>query len=129
LLARRAAQRRFARLMHEVHTPPAGWLSWLDPSTLVCRCEEVPASAGRASVARGATDARTVKNLCRTGMGWCQGRICGYATAALTGHLRGRPLRAEDLETFARRPIAQPVTLAELAGGPLAAATARPAQA
>jgi thioredoxin reductase len=129
LLARRAAQRRFARLMHEVHAPPGGWLSWLEPSTVVCRCEEVPVSAVRASVARGATDARTVKNLCRTGMGWCQGRICGYATAALTGHLRGRPLRAEDLETFARRPIAQPVTLAELAGGPLAAATARPAQA
>lgn len=119
LLARRAAHHRFARLMHEVHAPPAGWVSWLDQETLVCRCEEVPVARVRAAVTElGATDARTVKGLCRPGMGWCQGRVCGYPTAALTAHLCGRPLAAADLETFARRPIAQPVPLGELAGEP-----------
>jgi hypothetical protein len=103
--------------MHEVHAPPGGWVSWLDGETLVCRCEEVPVSRIRAAVTdQGATDARTVKALCRPGMGWCQGRICGYATAALTAHLCGRELVAADLETFARRPLAQPVSLGELAG-------------
>jgi NAD(P)H-nitrite reductase large subunit len=119
LLSRRAAQRRFALLMHEVHAPPAGWVSWLDPRTTVCRCEEVPLARLRAAVTElGATDARTVKGLCRPGMGWCQGRVCGYATAALTAHLNGRALDPADLETFARRPVAQPVTLAELADRP-----------
>jgi D-hydroxyproline dehydrogenase subunit alpha len=117
LLHRRAGQRRFAQLMHEVHSPPAGWTSWLAPDTVVCRCEEVPVARIKAAVAdQGATDARTVKNLSRAGMGWCQGRICGYATAALTAQLCGRELAADDLAAFARRPIAQPITLAELAG-------------
>jgi NADPH-dependent 2,4-dienoyl-CoA reductase/sulfur reductase-like enzyme len=116
LLGRRTGQRRFARLMHEVHAPPAGWLSWLEPETLVCRCEEVPVARVRAAVTEwGATDARTVKGLCRPGMGWCQGRVCGYATAALTAQLVGRPLAADDLRSFARRPIAVPVTLGTLA--------------
>lgn len=115
-LHRQAGQRRFARLMHEVHAPPAGWLSWLAPDTVVCRCEEVPEEQIRAAVSdQGATDARTVKNLSRAGMGWCQGRICGYATAAHTARLCGRTLAADDLAAFARRPIAQPVTLAEVA--------------
>ncbi|HEY8452568.1 MAG TPA: FAD-dependent oxidoreductase [Natronosporangium sp.] len=117
LLARRAGERRFARLMHEVHAPPAGWTSWLDADTLVCRCEEVPLAKIRSAVTElGATDTRTVKGLCRPGMGWCQGRICGYATAALTSQLCGRELTATDLEVFARRPFAQPVTLAAVAG-------------
>lgn len=118
MLSRRAAQRRFARLMHEAHAPPGGWPAWLDERTVVCRCEEVPVARIRAAVTDlGATDARTVKSLCRPGMGWCQGRVCGYATAALTAHLRGRPVAAEDLATFARRPIATPVPLGELAAG------------
>jgi NADPH-dependent 2,4-dienoyl-CoA reductase/sulfur reductase-like enzyme len=117
MLSRRAAQRRFARLMHEVHAPPGGWPSWLDELTVVCRCEEVPLARIRAAVTElEATDARTVKSLCRTGMGWCQGRICGYATAALTAHLCGRRLSAEDLAAFAHRPVATPVPLGELAG-------------
>jgi D-hydroxyproline dehydrogenase subunit alpha len=116
LLARRVSLRRFAGLMHEVHAPPAGWTDWLRGDTLVCRCEEVPRSAIEAAVTElGATTGRAVKGLCRPGMGWCQGRVCGYATAALTAHLCGRPLEVADLESFARRPITQPVTLATLA--------------
>lgn len=119
MLDRRAAQRRFAQLMHEVHAPPAGWPAWLEPSTLVCRCEEVPLARIRAAVTDlGATDPRTVRGLCRTGMGWCQGRICGYPTAMLTARLGGRVLTAADLASFARRPIGHPVRLAELAGPP-----------
>jgi NADPH-dependent 2,4-dienoyl-CoA reductase/sulfur reductase-like enzyme len=116
LLSRRAGLRRFAARMHQVHAPPAGWLSWLDAGTLVCRCEEVPRSAIEAAVTDlGATTGRAVKGLSRAGMGWCQGRVCGYATAALTAHLCGRELRADDLVSFARRPIGQPVTLSTIA--------------
>lgn len=117
LLNRRAGQRRFAAIMHEVHAPPGGWMSWLAPDTVVCRCEEVPLARIREAVdEQAATDARTVKGLSRAGMGWCQGRTCGFATAAVTAARCGRALTADDLATFARRTIAQPVTLAELAG-------------
>ena len=63
----------------------------------------------------GATEARTVKPLARPGMGWCQGRTCGYATAELTARACGRPVNTGDLAAFAHRPIATPVRLGELA--------------
>ncbi len=63
----------------------------------------------------GATDARSVKLLARPGMGWCQGRICGYATAVLTARACGRAVSRDDLTAFAHRPFATPVRLADLA--------------
>ena len=103
-----ARSRAFAAAMHRAHPVPSGWSEWLTPETVVCRCEEV--SYGQIQQAReelGATDARTVKLLCRPGMGWCQGRVCGFAVAALAG---GSP------ESLARRPLSVPISLAELAG-------------
>jgi NADPH-dependent 2,4-dienoyl-CoA reductase/sulfur reductase-like enzyme len=116
LLARRAAMRRFAALMHDIHAPPAGWTSWLTGETTVCRCAEVPVSEIRDAVTDlGAVDARAVAALTRAGTGWCRGRVCGYATALLTAQLRDRPLDAADLAAFAERPLATPVRLADLA--------------
>jgi D-hydroxyproline dehydrogenase subunit alpha len=115
LLRRRSALRRFAALMHRVHAPPAGWTDWLAETTVVCRCEDVPVHRIRAAIAElGATDGRTVKSLCRTGMGWCQGRVCGFPVAELTARWQGRPLSADDLAAFAHRPIAQPIRLGDL---------------
>ena len=120
MLSRRASYRRLAHLAHAAHAPPAEWMSWLEPRTVVCRCEEVSAGQIQAAVTDlGATEPRTVAGLCGAGMGWCQGRICGYATATLTAHLCGRALTSADLLPFARRPIATPVTLDELARSPL----------
>lgn len=118
LLTRRAALRRFAAAMHAVHAPPAGWPEQLAGDTLVCRCEEVPYSRVVAAVGElGATDARSVKLFARPGMGWCQGRVCGFATAVLTARLCGQPVGKGDLGAFAARPLAQPVTLGDLAEG------------
>ncbi|WP_461037099.1 FAD/NAD(P)-dependent oxidoreductase [Streptomyces mayteni] len=111
------AHRAFARAMHDAHPVPAGWHRWLTEDTLVCRCEEVPHAAVRAAHAElGAGDARTVKMLTRVGMGWCQGRVCGFAAACLTATLDGRPPTEADLRGTASRPLAFPVSLAELAG-------------
>ncbi|TDC25237.1 FAD-dependent oxidoreductase [Streptomyces sp. 8K308] len=110
------AHRAFAVAMHRAHPVPAGWHRWLTDDTLLCRCEEVPHAAVRAAHAElGATDARTVKMLTRVGMGWCQGRVCGFATACLTAALDGRPPGEGDLRATAARPLAVPVPLAELA--------------
>jgi D-hydroxyproline dehydrogenase subunit alpha len=115
-LQRRIARgRRFAAAMHRAHPVPAGWQEWLRPSTTVCRCEEV--TLGDVCAVRdtlGAADARTVKLLARPGMGWCQGRICGFAAARLAAPA-GRRLGVDDLAPMAKRTLAAPVTLGELA--------------
>jgi thioredoxin reductase len=116
LRRRRARLRAFATTMHAAHSVPAGWATWLDERTLVCRCEEVPYAEVAAAVTDlGASDARTVKLLARPGMGWCQGRVCGYATADLTARLCGREVTRDDVLAFATRPLATPILLGDLA--------------
>jgi NADPH-dependent 2,4-dienoyl-CoA reductase/sulfur reductase-like enzyme len=118
LQRRRDRLRAFAAAMHDAHPVPAGWTGWLTGETTVCRCEEVPVAAVRAAVTElGATDPRTVKLLARAGMGLCQGRVCGYATAGLVARECGRAVTAQDLTGITARPIAQPVTLGSVAAG------------
>jgi D-hydroxyproline dehydrogenase subunit alpha len=124
---RRDRLRAFADLMHTAHPVPAGWPSWLDGATLVCRCEEVPHDAVSHAVTElGATTGRAVKSLARPGMGWCQGRVCGYPTATLTARGCDRRVSGDDLLAFAHRPLATPVRLADLAGLADRADTDRP---
>jgi thioredoxin reductase len=118
----RALQRRirrsraFARAMHLALPVSENWHEWLREDTVVCRCEEV--TYGQICHARDvldAHDARTVKLLTRTGMGWCQGRVCGFATARLVAADSARPLEAADQLPIAKRPLCAPVSLGELA--------------
>ncbi|MCJ0869029.1 NAD(P)/FAD-dependent oxidoreductase [Streptomyces sp. AP-93] len=109
LVRTRTRLRAFAAAMAGAHRPGPGWTGWLREDTDVCRCEEVPAGRIREAVEDlGARDARTVKLLTRAGMGWCQGRMCGPAVAALAGT---EP--APD-----RRPLSCPVPLRHLAALP-----------
>ncbi|KPI03790.1 Pyridine nucleotide-disulfide oxidoreductase, FAD/NAD(P)-binding domain containing protein [Actinobacteria bacterium OV450] len=111
LVRRRARLRAFAEAMGAAHRPGEGWTGWLRDDTDVCRCEEVPAGRIREAVADlGARDARTVKLLTRSGMGWCQGRMCGPAVAALAGEGTASAGGAPD-----RRPLSCPVPLRHLA--------------
>lgn len=111
---RRDALRRFARAMHDAHPVPAAWTESLEHGTVVCRCEEVTAGDLRAAVEElGAADGRDAKLLSRAGMGWCQGRVCGYATACLTATWSGQPYTPGRVGT---RPVASPVRLGDLAG-------------
>jgi NADPH-dependent 2,4-dienoyl-CoA reductase/sulfur reductase-like enzyme len=104
---------RFAAAMHAAHPVRDGWIDWLRPDTLVCRCEEVPLARVEEAIGElGAEDARTVKLLTRCGMGWCQGRICGEAVARLVAVRAGRPDdAAANLRSFADRPLAAPMRL------------------
>ena len=108
--------RAFAGAMHRAHPVPATWSTWLTPQTLVCRCEEVDvATVEQARDELGGGDARTAKLLTRTGMGWCQGRVCGFATALLAAQQEGRALTADDLRPTAKRTLSTPVSLGRLA--------------
>ena len=108
--------RAFAAAMHRAHPVPPAWSSWLTPGTLVCRCEEVDVeTVRRARDELGGGDARTAKLLTRTGMGWCQGRVCGFATALLTAEQEGRELTVADLASNQKRTLATPLSLGRLA--------------
>lgn len=113
LRRRRSRHRAFATALAAGYPVRDGWLGNLAPDTVLCRCEEVDHEAVRTAVTTlGAHDARAVKLLTRAGMGWCQGRMCGDAVACVVAHLTGgRP----DPTTLARRIIAQPVRLGDLA--------------
>jgi thioredoxin reductase len=113
---RRGGGHAFASALQEAFPVPGGWLGWLTPETIVCRCEEVTVARVEAAVTDlGAPDVRTVKLLARAGMGLCQGRVCGYATACLVADRAGRAVSAADVLALAVRPIAHPVPLGVLA--------------
>jgi D-hydroxyproline dehydrogenase subunit alpha len=114
LLRRRASLRRFAAAMHAAHPVPQGWTDRLPDETVLCRCEEVTVGRAREALALGADDARSAKLLVRPGMGWCQGRVCGYATACLMAEWTGTPTSPTGV---AGRPIASPLRLGTLAAG------------
>ncbi|GAA2058509.1 NAD(P)/FAD-dependent oxidoreductase [Catenulispora yoronensis] len=116
LRRRRDRQRAFADVIRLQHPVPPAWRAHLTGDTVVCRCEEVSAHAVTEAVAElGAADARTVKLLTRAGMGWCQGRVCGYAVACLAQRDPDVPPSAADLLAAAKRPLARPVPLGVLA--------------
>jgi NADPH-dependent 2,4-dienoyl-CoA reductase/sulfur reductase-like enzyme len=126
LLRRRRRLRAFARHLHAAYPVRPGWRDWLRDDTLVCRCEEVPYGRLAAASGLGATDPRTAKLLTRAGMGWCQGRVCGWAAACLgtsgpgagPDSWPGSWPDAASLEALSRRTIATPITLAALANVP-----------
>jgi NADPH-dependent 2,4-dienoyl-CoA reductase/sulfur reductase-like enzyme len=115
-LRRRIARARmFATAMHRAHPIPGGWQEWLQPATTVCRCEEVTLEeVCSARDLLGAKDARTMKLLARPGMGWCQGRVCGFAVAKLAIPPEQR-LSTADLAPMSKRTLAAPISLGELA--------------
>ncbi|MCT2594645.1 NAD(P)/FAD-dependent oxidoreductase [Streptomyces sp. N2-109] len=111
---------RFAAALGRAYPVRPGWQGWLREDTLVCRCEEVCHGALRRAVEeRDALGVRSMKLVSRAGLGPCQGRICGRNVAELTG-------LPESGVAFARRPLAAPLRLSELAEPPPGAATPEP---
>ena len=132
-----ARQRSFAQAMHLAHPVPVGWDQHLHDDTVVCRCEEVRAGELVDTRDRMAgADSRTQKGITRAGMGWCQGRVCGFAVSCLAtagdgdvsagaGSVGADSVSADtsqasrgSLASSAKRPVAQPVPLGELADLP-----------
>jgi D-hydroxyproline dehydrogenase subunit alpha len=84
LLNDRDRARRFARSLDQSFALRDELRHLARPDTIVCRCEDVPAGA-----LEGRTSWVDAKLQTRCGMGPCQGRICGAATAFLHGWERG----------------------------------------
>lgn len=108
-------QRAFARVLHEVYPIPANWRRWLTDATVLCRCEEVTCGGlAQAANELQVADPVMARSLARVGMGRCQGRMCGFATALLLADREGRDVAASDLRSSAARPLGAPVPLADL---------------
>lgn len=84
--------------------------------TMVCRCEEVTAKDILDAVAIGATGPNQLKAYRRTGMGPCQGRLCGLTVTELMAQARGKS--PQEIGYYRLRAPVKPITLAELAAIP-----------
>ncbi|GAA2135161.1 pyridine nucleotide-disulfide oxidoreductase [Glycomyces algeriensis] len=106
-MARVRSGRRFAEALNAAYPVRPGWQGWLRDDTIVCRCEEVTRAAlYRAVDERDVGAARSLKLVSGAGLGLCQGRVCGRNVAELAD---------VDGTGFAKRPIASPIRLSELA--------------
>jgi hypothetical protein len=121
LRVRRDQGRAFARRLALAHPVGRAWPGWLRPDTVVCRCEETDyASVRRTAEDPAGTEARVAKLATRAGLGPCQGRVCGPTVA----ELRERGAAGPAVPPCApspgshHRPVAEPITLGELAGPP-----------
>jgi thioredoxin reductase/bacterioferritin-associated ferredoxin len=84
--------------------------------TIVCRCEEVTAKDILDAVSIGATGPNQLKAYRRTGMGPCQGRLCGLTVTELMAEARGKT--PQEIGYYRLRAPVKPITLAELAAMP-----------
>jgi len=95
-----------------IYLPNSDMIIPEDPDTIVCRCEEVRLSEILEAVDTGYTKPSTIKNRTRSGMGRCQGRMCGpIVTQILARHLSLTP---EQIGYYHIRSMIKPVTLSQL---------------
>jgi len=105
--------RAFARMLNEVYTEPPGIARLVEPTTVLCRCEEVTASQIDQAVAAGVTTLNGLKRRTRCGMGFCQGRICSQVVGR---YLEGRyGVAPDEAGVFNARVPLKPVPLGALA--------------
>ncbi|MCT8268468.1 NAD(P)/FAD-dependent oxidoreductase [Afifella sp. JA880] len=99
-------------LLETLYAPSPEILAPAD-DTLVCRCEEVTAGDIRKAVDLGAPGPNQVKSFLRSGMGPCQGRMCGLAVSEIIASRRGEPI--SEIGYYRIRPPLKPLLLSELA--------------
>ena len=102
-------EQRFARMLGDLFSPPAGLYTLAEADTIICRCEQVTLGQIREAVSYGAQTVGDVKSLVRTGMGNCQGRTCGSMVAQILASETGRTL--EEARYFNIRPPVHPLLL------------------
>jgi NADPH-dependent 2,4-dienoyl-CoA reductase/sulfur reductase-like enzyme len=108
-LARDGAVRPF---LEALYAPATAFVLPADGVT-VCRCEEITAGAIREAVDLGAPGPNQVKSFLRTGMGPCQGRVCGLVVASIINERRKTQM--DETGYFRIRPPLKPLQLSELA--------------
>lgn len=100
-------------LLEALYAPSQEVLAPQD-TTMICRCEEITAGQIREAVALGAPGPNQVKSFLRSGMGPCQGRMCGLAVTEIIAAARGD--EPSTVDYYRIRPPLKPLLLSELAG-------------
>jgi len=101
--------------LDRLFAPPA-WITTPADEVIVCRCEEITAGQVREAARIGAQGPNQAKAFLRTGMGACQGRVCGPLVSALMAQAHGTS--AEKIGYYRVRPPLKPITIGELAAIP-----------
>ncbi len=108
-----AAQRAIRPMLDAMYPPPA-WALTPPDEVVVCRCESITAGEVRAAVAQGCLGPNQVKAFLRSGMGPCQGRMCGPVVAQIIAAARG--VAPGEVGYMHVRPPLKPISVGELAG-------------
>ncbi len=130
LRARLAKATRGREFLDALYQPSKPFRVPQTSETIVCRCEEISAGQIRASVNAGAIGPNQMKVFLRSGMGPCQGRLCGLTATELIADERGvspdkvgyyrlrfpiKPLRLRELASLPQSDAAKVAVLADLA--------------
>ncbi|AWN45942.1 FAD/NAD(P)-binding oxidoreductase [Methylobacterium terrae] len=92
---RLARQARFRAALEAAYPYPHHLVDGIADDEIVCRCEGITAGAIRRTAAeRDAREVNRLKALTRTGMGRCQGRVCGHAAAEILARALDVPVEA-----------------------------------
>jgi thioredoxin reductase/bacterioferritin-associated ferredoxin len=81
--------------------------------TIVCRCEEVTAGEIRNIAKLGCSGPNQTKSFCRSGMGPCQGRLCGLTVANIIADVHQTSM--DEVGYYRIRTPIKPLTIGELA--------------
>jgi thioredoxin reductase len=113
-LSRLKTLERFRRTLDRTYALRPGLFELATPSTMACRCEEVTFAELEEAAQDGADSPAVLKSFTRCGMGPCQGKMCGAATAEWLARRVGRNVEA--MGPLSAAPPARPVvTLGALA--------------
>ncbi|MGE3923674.1 MAG: NAD(P)/FAD-dependent oxidoreductase [Lautropia sp.] len=103
----------FRPFLDTLYRPEQHDVAPVHDDTIVCRCEEVTAGEIRRLAREGCTGPNQMKTFARSGMGPCQGRLCGLTVAELIAETRGVPV--SEVGYYRLRSPVKPITVAELA--------------
>ncbi|WP_302540745.1 (2Fe-2S)-binding protein, partial [Bilophila wadsworthia] len=84
----------------------------MEDDVVVCRCENITAGQIRQAASEGCFDVNDVKLRTRSGMGQCQGRMCGTAAAEIAAARLG--ISPDRINALSIRPPIRPVNVEEL---------------
>jgi hypothetical protein len=112
---RPALQRELAirPLLDRLYRPAPSILVPQD-DVIACRCEEVTVGQIRRAARLGAQGPNQAKAFTRSGMGPCQGRLCGPIVSAVMADTLGCPI--QEIGAYRPRAPYKPITLGALAG-------------
>ncbi len=112
IIRRLTSLRRFTSYVQGICSPRRGLFELPDDETIICRCEELRLKDLRADLTDTPPDINDFKRATRTGMGRCQGRLCGPFVQELLATTNG--LSASNIGSLKIRPPLKPIPLGSI---------------